>query len=391
MSRDFEGATYPSQEFLANPYELYEWLRETHPVYVVPERSEYLVSRFADVKDVLQRPNVFSNAFPRQPEKVGRPLDVLESDDPEHRIKRALCLTGIGRSDIEGHELKITKIVDALIDEFIDKGRFSLIGDFGSRLPVYVFASIYGLEADELWRIHSSAPYIGPARRYETSEKRNEDLNRSFQMYDFLGEAVRTRISGQHDDLIGRLIEHSTPPDLDELQSELDILFIGGLTTTPHLIVNTMNLLMEHRNVMAEVRDNVSLIPNMLEESLRLESPVQWQPRITTEDAEIAEVPVPRGSRVLTIFGSANRDPRMFEDPDRFDIHRSNVRQHLGFGYGIHRCIGAPLARLEVRIALERLFARMGEMSVAADNEYAPSPGLSSKSLAELNLEFEPA
>lgn len=246
---------------------------------------------------------------------------------------------------------------------------------------------IGGLEAEELWRIHSSAPYIGSARRYETSERRNEELDRSFQMYDFLGEAVRSRIAGQHDDLISRLIDYSTSPDLDELQAELDTLFIGGLTTTPRLIVNTFHLLMEHRDVMAEVRGNPSLIPNVLDESLRLESPVQWQPRITTEDAEIAGVQVPPGARVLTIFGSANRDPRMFEDPDEFDIRRPNVRQHLGFGYGIHRCIGAPQARLEVRIALERLFARMGVISVA----YEPSPGLSSKSLAELNLEFEPA
>lgn len=391
----FEGGVYPSPEFLDDPFPFYRWLRDHAPVYEVPGRGEFLVSRHADVRAVLGEPELFSSAFSRQPEKVGRPADVLESDPPGHARQKQLVMTGLKPGRVRAHADAITEVVETLLARVAAARELAFVADLAAPLPVHVFATMFGLDADELWRIHSSSTYVGPARRYLPESERASDVRRAFEMFDYLGRELRQRVDEPREDLLTEMIERQASQDggldLPYLQSEIDILFIGGLTTTPHLLVNSLRLLLEHPAAMERARHDPKVLPRVLDETLRLESPVQWQPRLVTSDTELHGVRLPAGSRVLVVIGAANRDERVFSDPDRFDIDRADLKEHLALGQGTHFCAGASLARTESRIALEGLLRTFDGLGIAERNDFAPYPGLSARSVQELHLDVEPA
>jgi cytochrome P450 len=170
-------------------------------------------------------------------------------------------------------------------------------------------------------------------------------------------------------------------------------LMVGGAGTTALMIVNAMWLLLTNPEQLEKVRANHALIPAMLEESLRAESVIQDRERIAAVDTELGGVPIPAGSRIRMVFGAANRDGSVFRDPERFDVtrERTELTQHLGFGYGAHFCLGAPLARVEGRIAFERLFTRLGEIRLSPENDYAYVPNTHFRSFKSLHLEFDRA
>jgi len=149
--------------------------------------------------------------------------------------------------------------------------------------------------------------------------------------------------------------------------------------------------MLEHPDQLAAVTADHGKIPRMFEESLRLEDPVQWNPRLATRDVEIGGVSVPKGAYVVIVFGSGNRDERVFEDPERFDVSRANATEHLSFGYGNHFCLGAPLARLEGRIAFERLLSRLTNIRLADDNDLTHITSAIFRGLNRLVLEFDRA
>jgi cytochrome P450 len=160
------------------------------------------------------------------------------------------------------------------------------------------------------------------------------------------------------------------------------------------MMVNALVLLMENPAQLAKVRANYSLIPDMFEEALRVESPVQSLTRICVEDTEISGVPIPAGSKVLMVFGSANRDPERFPEPDRFEIERprDQLKVHFGFGYGRHFCLGAPLARKEGEIAFKQLFDRVGDIRLAeGKNDFSHIASTHFRALRALHLEFNAA
>jgi cytochrome P450 len=166
---------------------------------------------------------------------------------------------------------------------------------------------------------------------------------------------------------------------------------LGAAGTSSHMLGNIMLLLLQNPDQMAKARGNRALLANAIEETLRLESPVQWNVRLVRADTEIDGVPVPAGALVLLLFGAGNRDADRFEDPDRFDVERANSKLHLAFGNGLHFCLGAPLARLEAEIAFERLFARLKNIRLAGPESYERLESLAFRGLESLELEFTPA
>jgi cytochrome P450 len=169
-------------------------------------------------------------------------------------------------------------------------------------------------------------------------------------------------------------------------------LMLGGVGTTSTMIVTTMFHLLTHADSLDEVLRDYSLIAPAMEESLRLFAPVQWNGRLVTQDTEIGGTAIPAGALVIVAFAAANREPDHWgPEPDEFDLHRSGVRGHLSFSYGIHTCIGAPFARMVGKVAFERLFERLPNLRLAPENSFPKLKSLAFYALTELELEFDAA
>ena len=386
---------YPSLDIRANPYPVHELLRTKTPVYKVPGRNEFVISRHRDVVHVLSHPALFSSAFSRHADKPGRRADVLESDPPQHKQQRALCFAGLKPGRLHAHLDHIQDIIDGLIDDFIDDGAFEFVRQFAAPLPVHVLTAVFGLPFDEMWQIQSETPFVGTARTYLGEQEQAHDARRSMRQYEYLGQQLRDRYETPRDDLLTELIQLQIAGDgavdLDYLQAEVDELFIGGLHTAVYLMTNAMRLLAEHPDQMRRLREHPELISRMLEETIRVESPVQWVPRVTTEPTVMHGTDIPAGASVLVLVAAANRDPEVFPSPERFDIDRPNVKEHMGWGHGIHFCLGAPLARHEARIAFERLLARLGDIRLTpSENAFEPVASPAHISVQALHLSFQP-
>jgi cytochrome P450 len=180
---------------------------------------------------------------------------------------------------------------------------------------------------------------------------------------DYFSEIIEGRQRERGDDIVSRLIDAREADDRltdEEVRYILVLLLQGGLHTTVHMIGNTIRLLLEHPDQQAEVSADASLVPRAIDEALRLRGILQTEVRMTRKPVVVEGVEIAEGEKVLTLNAAANRDPRVFPDPDRYDIHRSNANTHLAFGYGVHHCIGSPLARAEMTVAIRDLFALPG-------------------------------
>jgi cytochrome P450 len=187
----------------------------------------------------------------------------------------------------------------------------------------------------------------------------------------------------EHANLFGRL-------DLGKATADVAIMLTGGIVTTAHMVANTMLLLLRNPDQMAAARADMGLIPRVLEESLRLESPVQWQPRWATEDTELGGVVIPEGAQVNVLLGAANRDGDVFPASDEFATDRPRSSDHLAFGYGVHFCVGAPLARLEGRVAFEQLLRRLTSIRLLPESDLGPIDSLVFRAPRALHLAFQP-
>ena len=226
--------------------------------------------------------------------------------------------------------------------------------------------------------------------------ERRQQLHDTYESFKtFVEEALIERHKNPTDDLLGQLIrdqiERDGEFDLEYLKAQAVVLISAGLITTSHLISNTMQLLLENPEQMQAVIADPKLIPKALDESLRLESPVQWVPRRVTQDIELGGQLLREGSHVLIGLGSANRDPEKFENPEVFDLSRKNPVPQVAFGNGVHFCVGALLARVEATTAFEQLFSRLKNLRAAADNDFRHIDSPVFRGMRRLNLEFEGA
>jgi cytochrome P450 len=393
VTSDLAGRPYPSLEFLADPYPMHRYLRAEAPVYKVPDRNEYVISRHHDVQSVLADTETFSSTWHRQPEKPNRPYDMLETDPPDHKAKRALLYECLKPARLRQHLPAIEAAVSKLIDEFAGSSQVELVSQLAAPLPVYVFCTLFGMNPDELWSLHTASPYIGSARIYLSPEEQEPDLRRSIQMYEYLGDQLRLRHDEPRDDLLSHLIKRQQDrdgrADLEYLHAELDILFIGGLTTTPHLFINAMQILATQPSVMRTVRENDAAVSRLIEETVRFESPVQWVARLVTRDTTMEGVDIPAGARVVVALAAANRDEAVFDCPDEFRLERVDVRKHVGWGHQTHFCLGTQLARHEVGIAIRGMLDRFKDIQLSPGlNDFAPYPSPAFRSLTQLHLDL---
>ena len=292
---------------------------------------------------------------------------ILQMDEPEHRLHRALVSPTFRSKVLERWEGDLVqRVVDELIADFVDDGSADLVQQLTFHFPVQVIAEILGLPRADFPRFQRWAIEI-------TSVTANWDrgVAASEALRDYFADVVEERRARPADDLISDLLAVDVDGrslDDEEIFSFLRLLLPAGVETTYRASGNLLYGLLTNPDQLQAVRDDRSLLPQAFEETIRWEPPVTVILRRATADTRLAGVPVEEGADVGLLLGSANRDERKYEDPDRFDLFRAS-RQSLGFGFGVHVCLGMHLARMETRVAMNALLDRL------VDIELAPAPG----------------
>lgn len=390
------------------PFPFYAAMRREVPVYAVPGAGFFIVSRFDDCLHVLKHPEIFSsNSGPglrREPTEemlaIWRggymPVNTLLSNDPpDHARYRSLVSRAFSARRVAALEPSVRVIANELVDGLIDDGEVELISQFGVGLPLTVIADALGVPREDMpafkrWSDDSVAP-LGGMISYE---RELECLRSIVEFQRYFEAALNERRERPRDDILTDLLnarlDGLEPLNMAEMLSILQQLLVAGNETTTNMIGSAMLLLLRHPEQLAAVRDNPGLIPNLVEEALRLESPVQGLFRVAKQDTELGGTAIPAGARLIVMYGSANRDDGEFADAERFDVRRQNAREHLAFGQGIHFCLGAALARLEGIIAIETLLSRLKDIRLAeGKNDFTHTPNVILRGLKALHLEFE--
>lgn len=384
-------------EFKRDPYPMYQMMRESQPVLYIEPFDIWSVFRYDDVRTVLSDHARFSSQYGQLAGNAGAGnlmgQSIITTDPPRHTKLRSLVSRAFTPRAIAALEPRIQAITDELIDRVAPTGQLDLIQDLAYPLPVIVIAEMLGIPPEDRDRFkHWSDEVVASADAVMGGL--SSDSERAIgEMMAYFREIIAHRRSNPADDLISALLA----AELDqERLSEQDVLafcwllLVAGNETTTNLIGNGVRTLLEQPEELARLRENPDLLPSALEEVLRYRSPVQAMFRITATEVELSGQTIPAGSRLVAWIGSANRDPERFADADRFDITR-DPNPHLAFGQGIHFCLGAPLARLEARIAVASLLQRLPDLQRVDDAELEPARGFIVHGVTSLPLRFTAA
>ncbi|MGP6219978.1 cytochrome P450 [Caldiplasma sukawensis] len=352
-------------EFKARePFGYYSKMRKENPVFRDKEYGLWNVFKYDDVRTVLGNFNLFSSQFGKAFNPAGGPISesIINLDPPRHTKLRNIVSKAFTPRSIEKMAPLIDRITNELIEKMKNKKEFDVVSDFTSPLPVIVIARIMGIPEKDMVKFKEWSDVIvgGDEEQYKEFPIKMREMIQYFQ------DMVKIKEKDPQDDLITAIINAEVDGEkltTLEMMGFFILLLVAGNETTTNLISNTFYTLNENKNAREELLGDEKLIPQAIEEVLRYRSPVQSIYRVAKKDVEISGVKIPAGSIVVPWIGSANRDETVFEKPDAFDIHR-DTKKHIAFGEGIHYCLGAPLARLESRIAITRFLENFKEYSI---------------------------
>lgn len=345
-----------------DPYETYRLLRDEHPCYHNQRRDFWTLTRFDDVLSAARDPETFSSAQGISIEAgfSAKPEMLINLDPPRHDELRALVSRAFTPRRIAELEPRIRELTDSLLAQVDPAEPWDLVASLAGPLPAFVIAELCGVPADDHVAFqHWSDTMIRHDPTDPDAARRAQTAGR--ELYSYIADLVAERRRHPSDDLISGLLaaeldgEHLDPL---HVQGFCGLLLVAGHETTTNLIGNTVVALAAHPYQAQRAHADTTLIPKAVEEVLRYDGPVQGLARTTTRDVTLHGSTIPEGSKVMLMFAAANRDERAFPEPDTFDIDR-NAGRHLAFGFGVHHCLGAALARLETRIALEALLAQL--------------------------------
>lgn len=369
------------------PFDAYRELHVGHPVYRDPTTGFYVVLDYQLLRKVAADSKVFSNdtgVIGVRTDEIGEKMleiqrehgvaqakVLLITDPPEHTMYRSLVEKSFSPARVRKLQDYLTEMVEDLIDGFADKGEIEFVSEMSLMLPVYVVADFLGVDRS---RAHDIKRWSDASAAMTDPGLSMEDIiaatYQRCEMGKFLiDQAVAYRQEPKEcllSDLANAEVNGHRLSD-SELFSLVSQLVVAGHETTTNTMAGAMWWMINTPGLEQSLRADPARIPAFIEEVLRLEAPLQGMFRKTTQDVELGGVHIPAESVVVARWGGANRDPKVFENPDRLDIDRPNVRQHLAFGMGRHLCIGNQLARAELRIAFEQLLAKLCNFHLAGD------------------------
>lgn len=365
-----------SPEVKRCPYPHYDRWREENPVVWNDDMGAWAVTGFREAAFVLENNEVFSSTnsvFVPEAENVETFPSIINTDEPRHKKLRALVTKAFTPKSIERDWVpRIKRIVDGQMDG-VQGGTFNVVADLAYPLPVRMIAEIIGVESDKFPQFKHWSDEIVKRIGVEEPENPAEFRAALYGLSAYFFEQTDLRRQEPREDLLSRLVEAEidgeklTPA---ELQAFLVLLLVAGNETTTNLIATTIAVLAEDPDMMGRVRDDRSLVADLIEESLRWEAPIQGFYRKAMRDVELAGVQIKAGDPLCVLYGAGNHDPAEFQCPEQFSLD-SGRRDHLAFGKGIHFCLGANLARIEADIAVNAVLDRFETLT--------PQPGFESR------------
>ncbi|MDE2668664.1 MAG: cytochrome P450 [Chloroflexota bacterium] len=384
-------------ETLECPYPFYEALHAEAPVHFVPELGMAVVSTYELLSEVVHDPITYSSSIPtgpadlvmQQDEDVDEELKMLRettnrasaptllaADPPYHMRYRSLVNKALSARRVASMEGYVREIVTGLIDEFIDDGKVDFTKQFADEVPMAVIADQIGVPRKDLkdYKARADAAIGGIERQIPPEEERSI-LKAGLELQEYFLMRAQEAREDPKDNIITTLatVEMDHPDDGKrplndaEILSILQQLQVAGKETTAHCIGSTMLLFIENPDELTKVQDDPSLITNMVEETLRVETPVRALFRRTTKPVTLGGVDLPEGQLMMLIYAAANRDECQFADAAAFEVERENAREQMAFSAGPHYCVGAALARLEIRVAFEEVVKRMTNFRLDPD------------------------
>ena len=391
---------YRDASFIRDPYPALAHMRRAAPVYCHTDSDLWSVFRYHDIRMMLRDTELFSSAvddgLPRN--TAGRSSSLSAIDPPDHTRLRAVISDAFMPRLLDTLSKGIRSIVTRLANEVLGKRAVEFVDAFSFRLPMTVTTEMLGLPHDDRAQLRRWSDALGASQfRGVGGQEIPADLAASRQkaiaeLEPYFWQAIMERQSARRDDLISMLLrakEQGEVRSLTELVSTIGLLLIAGVQTTQHLISNAIVLLAERPEAQRRLREYPSLIPSMIEEVLRFESPVTARLRRATKDLEIGGVRIPKDATILWWISSANRDEAAFTDPDSFNPTR-HPNHHLAFGHGAHFCLGASLGRMEARIALGELLARTESFRLVGEGPWIRSEHFGFRGVARLPVELCP-
>lgn len=368
--------------------EFFATKRAEQPVFWDEGMQMWIVTRREDVREVFSDPdrfsaeNVHDPITPFPPELVAylqqnsftREKTQANCDRPKHTRIRKSAQAFLNMRNFRALEPKVRELTRAAIDKIKDKGRVDLVDDFAYELPARVIFQLLGvpeIEARQIkvWADSRFNMISGTA----SFEEKMEAGRQMIDFWTFCENIVADRLKNPGDDYPSHLLAiHKDDPEalsINEIKNLIFGILLAGHETTTNSIGTTMHFLLTNRDQWQKLVDDPSLIPNAVEEGLRAGPPVVAWRRKTTEEVELGGVTLPKGAPILMSIASANWDEDHFDDPAEFDVTREKARDHVSFGYGIHFCLGAPLARLELKVVLEELTAAFPDMTLVPDQD----------------------
>jgi cytochrome P450 len=371
----------PAHYVEGQPYELYKWLRENDPVHWHAEHDGgpgfYALTRYADVKALETESDTYGNAPTTLISDTAVQGDathqhLIFSDPPHHTPHRKLLSPELSVMAVRSQQDVLEGLVNDIIDRVIEKGECNFVDDIAGRMASFVMADLIGLPREQSLVMFDAAATL--ARGTDPSYGIGAEAIST--LYSWASDAYRERISEPREDMLTK-IAHAEVLDIpfDEHQFQLDfqLLVSAGSDTSRNVLATGMNRLFQHPEAHRALVEDPSLVPQAVEEMLRFDPPIVFQRRTATRDAEFAGVAVTKGTKLVSYYGAANRDPEMFADPDTFDIHRS-PNPHLAFGAGRHFCLGSHLARAELVAMFTALVTRLPDLRLAGEVAWHQHP-----------------
>ena len=436
---DIDSLDYFSDPLLAlDPYGLLDYLAANKPVYREPHHGIVMVTGYEEAISVLRAPDIFSSStviagtdplslFPERPEGdditeyvnshreyLPQNDQIVSADPPSHTAQRALLMGLITPKRLKENEEFIWRLTDRQLDVVLPQSPVELMTAYAQPYTLLVIADLLGVPEEDHPGLlgllgggrmpGAGGPGAGrrDTGRSDTGHRRSTQGHNTLEVfYDYFVARIQERRQQPRTDILtgialAKFPDGSTPEPI-EVARIVSNLFAAGQETTVRLIGTALKRIADEPETQATLRAHRELVPRFIEEILRTEGPIKGEFRLAVKTTELGGVPIPAGTPLLLMNGAANRDPRQFEDPADFRIERPNTRRHLAFGHGIHTCPGAPLARSEARVTIERLLERTTDISIspehhgpAGDRHFNYMQTYMFRGLTQLYLEFTP-